>query len=164
MGPTKFAAGPLALLVDIVVSCDLTSFYSYLVLSQGQLRSLIRWGHLMTSKDQQDYASQLERMRASVQHWLYSTLVFASGLFATNRNRCMMPTDRSHERRLDFPCRSRLLTCHWPRWRTLWLPWLQFWPLHLALSGYAATQPSPSPWQCKCTWCPFALISRNVPP
>ena len=81
MGPTKFAAGPLALLVEVVVSCDLTSFYSYLVLSQGQLRSLTRWGHLMTTKDQQDYAAQLERMRASVQHWLYSTLVLASGLF-----------------------------------------------------------------------------------
>ena len=54
MGPTKFVAGPLALLVDIVISCDLTSFYSYLVTAQGQLRSLTRWGHLMTSKDQQD--------------------------------------------------------------------------------------------------------------
>ena len=81
MGPTKFVAGPLALLVDIVISWDLTVFYSYLVLAQGQLRSLTRWGHLMTSKDQQDYSAQLERMRASVQHWLYSTLVFASGLF-----------------------------------------------------------------------------------
>ena len=81
MGPTKFVAGPLALLVDIVISCDLTSFYSYLVIAQGQLRSLTRWGHLMTSKDQQDYSAQLERMRASVQHWLYSTLVFAAGLF-----------------------------------------------------------------------------------
>ena len=81
MGPAKFVAGPLALLVDIVVSCDLTSFYSYLVLAQGQLRSLTRWGHLMTSTDQQHYSAQLERMRASVQHWLYSTLLFASGLF-----------------------------------------------------------------------------------
>ena len=81
MGPTKFAAGPLALLVDIVISCDLTSFYSYLVIAQRQLRSLTRLGHLMTSKDQQDYSAQLERMRASIQHWLYSTLVFASGLF-----------------------------------------------------------------------------------
>ena len=81
MGPTKFVAGPLALLVDVVMSCDLTSFYRYLVIAQGQLRSLTRWGHLMTSKDQQDYSAQLERMRASVQHWLYSTLVFASGLF-----------------------------------------------------------------------------------
>ena len=81
MGPTKFVAGPLALLVDIVISCDLTAFCSYLVLAQGQLRSLTRWGHLMTSKDQQDYVAQLERMRASIQHWLYSTLVFASGLF-----------------------------------------------------------------------------------
>ena len=42
---------------------------------------MTRWGHLMTSKDQQDYSDQLERMRASIQHWLYSTLVFASGLF-----------------------------------------------------------------------------------
>ena len=58
-----------------------TLFYSYLILAQGQLRSLTRWGHLMTSKDQQDYTAQLERMRASIQHWLYSTLVFASGLF-----------------------------------------------------------------------------------
>ena len=66
MGPTKFVAGPPALLVDIVISCDLTSFYSYLVIAQGQLRSLIRWRHLMTSKDQQDYSAQLERMRASV--------------------------------------------------------------------------------------------------
>ena len=81
MGPAKFVAGPLALLVDIVIACDLTVSYSFLVLAQGQLRSLTRWGHLMTSKDQQDYSAQLERMRASVQHWLYSTLVFASGLF-----------------------------------------------------------------------------------
>ena len=81
MGPTKFVAGPLALLVDIVIACDLTVFYSYLDLAQGQLRSLTRWGHLMTSKDQQAYSAQLERMRASIQHWLYSTLEFASGLF-----------------------------------------------------------------------------------
>ena len=81
IGPTKFVAGPLALLIDMVVSCDLTSFYSYLVLAQGQLRSLTRWSHLMGSKDKQDYSAQLERMHASIQHWLYSTLVFASGLF-----------------------------------------------------------------------------------
>ena len=81
MGPTKFVARPLALLVDIVIACDLTVFYSYLILAQWQLRSLTRWEHLMTSKDQQDYSAQLERMRASVQHWLCSTLVFASGLF-----------------------------------------------------------------------------------
>ena len=81
MGPTKFVAGPLAPLVEIVISCDLTTFYSYLVIAQGQLRSLTRWGHLMNSKDQQDYSAQLECKRASVQHWLYSTLVFASGLF-----------------------------------------------------------------------------------
>ena len=81
MGPTKFVAGPLALLIDIVTSGDLITFYSYLVLAQGKLRSLTRWGHLISSKDQQNDSAQLERMRASIQHWLYSTLVFASGLF-----------------------------------------------------------------------------------
>ena len=81
MGPTKFVAGPLAMLVDVVISGDLITFYSYLILAQGELRSLIRWGHLMNSKDQQNYAAQLERMRASIQHWLYSTLVLPSGLF-----------------------------------------------------------------------------------
>ena len=81
MGPSKFVAGPLALLIDTVVSCDLVTFYSYLVLAQWQMHSLTRWGHLMCSKDQQDYAAQLERRRASIQHWLYSTLIFASGLF-----------------------------------------------------------------------------------
>ena len=81
MGKTKFVAGPLAMLVELVVSSDLVTFYSYLILAQGQLRSLTRWGHLLNSKDQQDYVTQLERMRASLQHWLYSTLVFASGLF-----------------------------------------------------------------------------------
>ena len=50
-------------------------------MAQGQLRSLTRWGHLMCSKDQQEYVAQLERMRASIQHWLYSTVEFASGLF-----------------------------------------------------------------------------------
>ena len=110
MGPTKFVAGPLALLVDIVIACDLTSFYSYLVIAQGQLRNLIRRGHLMTSKDQQDYSAQLERMRASVQHWLYSTLVFASGLFVdVDQSQPTMPTAKSHGRQRDFRCHSKLL-------------------------------------------------------
>ena len=72
-GPTKFVGGPLPLLVEIVVSCDLIMFYSYLVLAQGQLRSLVRWSHILHSKDQQNYSIQLEGMRASMQHWLYST-------------------------------------------------------------------------------------------
>ena len=81
VGPTKFVAGPMAILIEIVVSCDLTMFYSYLILAQGQFRSLTRWGHILHKKDQQNYSAQLERMRAFMQHWLYSTLGFASGLF-----------------------------------------------------------------------------------
>ena len=80
-GPTKCVAGPLALLIEKVVSCHLIMFYSYLILAQGQLRSLVCWSHILHSKDQQTYSAQLERMRAPMQHWLYSTLVFASGLF-----------------------------------------------------------------------------------
>ena len=47
VGPAKFVAVPLALLIETVVSCDLIMFFSYLVLAQGQLRSLIRWGHIL---------------------------------------------------------------------------------------------------------------------
>ena len=81
VGPTKFVAGPLALLIEIVVSCDLIMLYSYLIFAQGQLRSLIPWGDILCTKDKQDYSAQLEHMRASIQHWLYSTLVFVSGMF-----------------------------------------------------------------------------------
>ena len=47
VGPVKFVAVPLALLIETVVSCDLIMFLSYLALAQGQLRSLIRWGHIL---------------------------------------------------------------------------------------------------------------------
>ena len=81
VGPAKIVAGPLALLIEIGVSCYLIMFYSYLILAQGQLHSLARWGHILYMKDLHDYSAQLERLRASMQHWLYSTLVYASGLF-----------------------------------------------------------------------------------
>ena len=80
-GPTKFVAGSLALLIEIVVSCDLIMFYSYLILAQGQLRSMVHWSHILYTKDQQNYSAQQERIRASMPHWLFSTSVFASGLF-----------------------------------------------------------------------------------
>ena len=117
MGPTKFVAGPLALLVDIVIACDLTVFYSYLVQAQGQRRSLTRWGHLMTSKDQQDYSAQLERMRASIQHWLYSTLVFASGLFVgVDQSQPLHNSDQQIPRETaGLSCRSRSLISSWLR-------------------------------------------------
>ena len=75
-GPAKFLAGPLTLLIEIVGSCDLIMFYNYMILAQGQLRSLTRWSHVLYVKDQQDYSAQLERLRASMQHWLYSTLIY----------------------------------------------------------------------------------------
>ena len=94
-GPTKFVAGPLALLSEIVVSCDLIALDSYLVLAQGQFRSLIRWGHILSTLDCQDYTAQLHRLRASVQHWLYSTLVYASGIFVgIDRTQPLHDSDR----------------------------------------------------------------------
>ena len=82
-GPTKFVAGPLALLVEIVVFCDLIMFYSYLVLAQGQLRCLIRWSHILHQKDLLKLLrpARTHACLYATLHWLYSTLVFASGLF-----------------------------------------------------------------------------------
>ena len=62
------AMGSLAILVELVVSFDRITFCRYLVLAQGQLRSLIRWGHTLHLHDKQYYTASLRRMRASLQH------------------------------------------------------------------------------------------------
>ena len=41
LGPTKFVAGPLAIVVDLVTSDGVLEFYTYLVLAQGKLTSLL---------------------------------------------------------------------------------------------------------------------------
>ena len=81
LGPTKFVAGPLAFVVDLVTSCGVLEFYSYLVLVQGKLTSLLGCGEILFMQNGHNYTEHLFRMRASVQHWLYSTLIYASSLF-----------------------------------------------------------------------------------
>ena len=81
LGPTKFVAGPLAIVVDLVTSGGVLEFYTYLVLSQGKLTSLLGCGEVLFTQNGHNYTEHLFRMRASVQHWLYSTLIYASGLF-----------------------------------------------------------------------------------
>ena len=44
LGPTKFEAGPLAIVVDLVTSGGVFEFYTYLVLAQGKLSSLLGRG------------------------------------------------------------------------------------------------------------------------
>ena len=80
-GPTKFVAGPLAIVVDLVTSSGVLEFYTYLVLAQGKLTSLLGCGEVLFLQNGHNYNEHLFRMRASVQHWLYSTLFYASGLF-----------------------------------------------------------------------------------
>ena len=81
LGPTKFVAGPLAIVVDLVTSGGVLEFYTYLVLAQGKLTSLLGCGEVLFTQNGHNYTENLFRMRASVQHWLYSTLIYASGLF-----------------------------------------------------------------------------------
>ena len=81
LGPTKFVAGPLAIVVDLVTSGGVLEFYTYLVLAQGKLTSLLGCGEVFFTQNGHNYTEHLFRMRASVQHWLYSTLIYASGLF-----------------------------------------------------------------------------------
>ena len=81
LGPTKFVAGPLAILVDLTTAGGILEFYTYLVLAQGKLTSLVGFGEVLFLQNGHNYTDHLFRMRASVQHWLYSTLVYASGLF-----------------------------------------------------------------------------------
>ena len=81
LGPTKFVAGPLAIVVDLVTSGGVLEFYTYLVLAQGKLTSLLGCGDILFAQNRHNYTEHLFRMRASVQHWLYSTLIYALGLF-----------------------------------------------------------------------------------
>ena len=81
LGPTKFVAGPLAIMVDLVTAGGVLEFYTYLVLAQGKLSHLIGVGEVLFMQSGQNYTDHLFKMRASVQHWLYSSLVYASGLF-----------------------------------------------------------------------------------
>ena len=81
LGPTKFVAGPLAIVVDLVTSGVVLEFYTYLVLAQGKLTSLLGCGEILFTQNGHNYTEHLFRMRAFVQQWLYSTLIYASGLF-----------------------------------------------------------------------------------
>ena len=81
VGPTKFVAGPLAIVVDLDTSGGVLEFYTYLVLAQGKLASLLGCGEILFTQNVHNYTEPLFRMRASVQHWLYSKLIYASGLF-----------------------------------------------------------------------------------
>ena len=81
LGPTKLVAGSLAIVVDLVTTGGVLEFYTYLVLAQGKLTSLLGCGEILFLQNGHNYTEHLFRMRASVQHWFYSTLVYASGLF-----------------------------------------------------------------------------------
>ena len=81
LGPNKFVAGPLAIVVDLVTSGGVLEFYTYLVLARGKLTSLLGCGEVLFTQNGHNYTEHLFQMRASVQHWLYSTLIYASGLF-----------------------------------------------------------------------------------
>ena len=81
LGPTKFVACPLVIVVDLVTSCGVLEFYTYLVPAQGKLTSLLKCGEILFMQNGHNYTEHLFKMRASAQHWLYSTLIYASGLF-----------------------------------------------------------------------------------
>ena len=68
-------------MVDLVTSGEVLEFYTYLVLAQGKLTSLLGCGEVLFTQNRHNYIEHLFRMRASVQHWLYSTLIYASGFF-----------------------------------------------------------------------------------
>ena len=68
-------------MVDLTTAGGIFEFYTYLVLAQGKLTSLLGFGEVLFLQNGHNYTEHLFRMRASVQHWLHSTLVYASGLF-----------------------------------------------------------------------------------
>ena len=74
LGPTKFVAGPLAIVVDLVTSGGVLEFHTYIVLAQGKLTSLLGCGEILFAQNGHNYTEHLFRMRASVQH--YASAIF----------------------------------------------------------------------------------------
>ena len=67
-GPTKFVAGLLAIIVDLVPAGDSLEFYTYLVLAQGKMNGLIGLGEVLFMQNKQNYTEPLLKLRASLQH------------------------------------------------------------------------------------------------
>ena len=67
-GPTKFVAGLLAIIVDLVPAGDSLEFYTYLVLAQGEMNGLIGLGEVLFMQNKQNYTEPLLKLRASLQH------------------------------------------------------------------------------------------------
>ena len=80
-GQKRFVAGPMMILTDLVTECNLEWLFSYLVIARGNISGLTALAKLLQRKDAQDYPAHLERMTTSLYHWIYCSLVFASGLF-----------------------------------------------------------------------------------
>ena len=70
LGPTKFVASSLAIMVDLVTAGGILEFYTYVVLAQGKLSHLVGVGEVLVMQSGQNYTDHLFKMRASVQHWL----------------------------------------------------------------------------------------------
>ena len=70
LGPTKFVAGPLAIVVDLVDAGDLLEVYTYLVLAQGKMNGLVCIDDLLFLQNNQKYTDPLFKLRASLQHWV----------------------------------------------------------------------------------------------
>ena len=68
LGPTRFVAGPLAMIVDLVAGS--LEFYTYSVLAQGKMNRLIGSSEVLFIQDKQNYTEPLLKLRASLQHWL----------------------------------------------------------------------------------------------
>ena len=77
----RFVAGPMMMLTDLITECNLEWLFSYLVLVRGDIAGLTALAELLQKKDAQEYPAHLERMTISLYHWIYCSLVFASGLF-----------------------------------------------------------------------------------
>ena len=51
------------------------------MIARGNISGLTALAKLLQRKDAQDYPAHLECMTTSLYHWIYCSLVFASGLF-----------------------------------------------------------------------------------
>ena len=64
LSPTKFVAGPLAILVDMVAAGKLYEIYTYLVLAHDEMSGVIDFGEVLFLQNNQNYTEPLFKLRA----------------------------------------------------------------------------------------------------
>ena len=117
-GQKRFVAGPMMILANLITECNLEWLFTYQVIARGDITGLTALAELLQKKG--NYPAHVERMTTSSYHWIYCSLVFASGLFiGVDRNQPLFDGRQLVSEVAGFltPNPTSWQTSHCPKWK-----------------------------------------------